>query len=206
MKAAVAVLWLLTAAPAMFAQSASSVGVPQIVYDNTSNGVAPAGDYIETVAYGDDIQLAGTSRRLTKLEFLVNAISENPTVPAQIELVIWRALPGQIVPGTVIWRSGFQNFTFPTGATVPLVFNLPKVLVPTRIVWTLQLKGFTSYLEAPRLFAAGPATVGKDDVPYPGYWIFNPLANFWIYQNIGNSSWYCRITAERGDLPIGGGD
>jgi hypothetical protein len=70
MKAAVAVLWLLTAAPAMFAQSASSVGVPQIVYDNTSSGVAPAGDYIETVAYGDDIQLAGTSRRLTKLEFL----------------------------------------------------------------------------------------------------------------------------------------
>lgn len=195
MRSTAFLFYLLTSASMMLAQNPVP-GATQIVYDNTTNNLTPFGDYLPRIAYGDEVRLGGTARRLTRLEFLILASGPNATVPAEIELVIWRPGPFQFQPGTVIWRSGFQSFTFPTGVTSPLEFDLPRIRVPDQMVWTLQFRGYEPYVEEPELFAAGPATTGDDDVPEPGYWIFNPLARRWFYQNIGYSSFYCRITAE----------
>ena len=176
--------------------SALGMLAQEVIYDNTTNNLTPFGDYLPPIAYGDEVRLAGTARLLTKLDFQILARGPNATVPAQIELVIWRPGPRDFRPGTVIWRSGFQNFTFPVDVLTPLVFNLPKVKVPDQVVWTLQFRGFEPYIEEPELLAAGPATIGDDDAEEPGYWIYNPLARRWLYQDIGYNSFYCRMTAE----------
>lgn len=177
-------------------------GNPQVVYDNTANITSMQIDMLPTIAYGDVIALAGEARRITKVEVPFNVVSIIPgpeeEVTADFNLTLW--IPGQsrFRPGIKIWESGPISRTLPAHQVTNVTFDVPRVRVPEKVVWTVQVTNFDAYTIAPSFLPASPAVVGNDNATEIGYWIFNPLGGLWFFQDIAASSFAARITAERG--------
>lgn len=123
---------------------AQSVRSQVTVYQN---GAQPEGvDAQEGVEYGDEINLVGDARILTKIRFEY----AGDFVPQGDEMVClriyandgpyWKGNTDYATPGSLLWESGF--FPIEPGHAVKEVL-IPSIRVQEHFTWTVEFKGLT---------------------------------------------------------------
>ena len=161
--------WLITLLAGSFA------GKAELVYDNTSNVKAnsytPHSFFNDTVnrRFGDEINLAGVSRQVT--EVLIGYLGDFNTVTAAdtVTLSLYandgspyffsNGTKQTPMPGSVLWQSNPVKLA---AGTQQFAFNVPNILVPTKLTWAVQFSGTTGPGHDASLVIASPPTVGKN--------------------------------------------
>lgn len=177
----------------------------ELVYENTLGSTNYS---LFTREYGDDIVLAGTSRHLTDISFLYNAILPSGiTTPAQWRLRIYandgaQQYPDVVTsqrPGSLLWESA----SFPVlPGFVTNSLSLPLVQVPDRFTWTIEF----SNIPQTRQFGAGLIIANYPTVGAPlelrgGGTTIGSYADFWVQMDANdNNSWALNIFSANPNL------
>jgi hypothetical protein len=198
--------------------------VYETVYRNTSdiyltNGLP--GIYRFGVEHGDDIELAGTARRVTQFTFRYFC---EPLIPTGKTLKFRlyqndgsRAVPSAVTsqrPSTLIWES--EEMALQSGDRV-VTLALPEVEVPDRFTWTVQFKGIDTAVGkgaglviAPKptigrklpVAAGQPATVERVG-SYWDFWLYQVITGGWRLMSFGvgendpKANFYAEVIAAR---------
>ncbi len=163
---------------------------PKVVYDNTKttldNNFPLLPEWMnESAEAGDEVQLAGTERKVVQLRLIFNHRGKKPgTMDAVIRFREYdEKFQG---PGKIFYESKVTQVNTLIGLH-DLVFEIPNVVVPDHFVWTIQVsnrKGSEGEL-GPAYF--NPPTVGTSgdhlwqrggDEWTPYSWGADPYANF----------------------------
>jgi hypothetical protein len=115
-----------------------------IVYQDAATYENAVGDYLPE--YGDQIDLVGSARILTKIQFeYLGDFYAQGDEKARLRIYandgpLWQGNPDYATPGTVLWES--PTFGISNGFhLVELV--VPSIRVPNTITWTVQFFGVT---------------------------------------------------------------
>lgn len=168
----------------------------EVVYENT---LGATNYFLFTREYGDDINLAGTSRYVNQISILYGAVLPAGTQSTAQYRIRFYANNGQLSnpsiatsqrPGTLLWTSELLPVVAqPPNATLATI-SVPNILVPDRFTWTVE------FLNIPQgsqngagLVVANPVSIGA---LLPGR--FSPVVgsygDFWVRQVAGNDdSW-----------------
>lgn len=107
------------------------------IYDNTVNLLGTLIDGRE-LEWGDGATLDGTERVVTRISLIIHALGGDH--PADVRVRLFE--DGDIFkgePGAMLWESElFEQMTILDGSNL-YDFDLPNVLVPDSLTWTLQL-------------------------------------------------------------------
>lgn len=174
----------------------------EVVYDNTKNfegnylqDILPAIFPLQGTKLGDLVQLGGTARYLTGFQTVLRGNSaEQTNFSAQVRLILRRIQLQPLRPGLPIWQSDWSTINMVHARNQIVRFELPSVRVPRTFVWTLEFRGFEPYLEAPNIPFFHPPVIGRSA---NNYFYFNVLSQSWFYQDIGGSSFYAKIWAQK---------
>lgn len=175
--------------------STSTLG-QTVVYDNTTNDTGVEFT-VNLDEIGDEITLAGTGRVVTRFEILLGL--EPDAEGMLFAEVKFYTNDGQFggSPGTLLWQSGFAQYTIDPMNPEFIEFNVPKVQVPDTFIWILSGGGENStLLRRPEFY---PPTVGSARF---GHWYVSlgPIPWLFIFDR---SPFAARVTVEGGsDIPI----
>jgi hypothetical protein len=209
-------LWMAMGSGVGYAQTPAL----QVVYDNTANATTRFFRFGRE--HGDEVQLAGTARRVTRFRFRyfgdIPAGFTNGTYRVRFYANDGSAsLPTQRTgqePRTILWDSGIQPLL--RGAQTP-VFVLPGVDVPDRFTWAVQFFGVTGAVgNSAGLIVADPPTIGRvlqggRVGSYWDAWIRTTVAsdapwrliNFGFDEGSPKANFFARIEAQEVPLPDG---
>jgi len=196
-----------TALKGIPAASEHADGGEILVYDNSATITGSFSDILPLTKVGEIVTIDRRGCRLRRMEFLMNSWSMHDH-PVRLRMRLQLRSVGRTPdrPGMPFWQGPFQWTVLPEHVDTLVSFELPGVRVPQTFVWTLEFRSFDALAEAPDVVQAGPATVGDDDPIEPGYWVYYlPLPGWpapgWNYSNRFNTSFYCRIYADRALAP-----
>jgi hypothetical protein len=118
---------------------------------------------------GNSITLAGHERAVTRMDV---AMAIGGTGPAQFTatLRLYANDGPNNTPGTLLW-AGTRSLVLDSGADVVYSFDVPGVVVPTSLTWTMQAANRTGNQGAFGLPHYMPPVVGSIA---PGYWMGSP--------------------------------
>ena len=144
-----------------------------VVYDNTTTSLAQF--YYSQNEYGDEINLAGADRTMTRFQFDIFAEALNPGAAVDVRFYQndGSGLPAQ--PLTLLYDSGSLSIT--AAGQSPIVLNNLSVNVPSTITWTVQFSNVDPTHRIGLLFY-NPPTVGSsfndfwENVPASGWGAF----------------------------------
>jgi hypothetical protein len=121
-----------------------STNAQVIVYRNATTYEDSVGDYLEE--YGDQIDLIGTARVLTKIQFeYLGEFYAQGDETARLRIYandgpFWKGNPDYATPGTILWESG--TFGISNGFHV-VQLVVPSIRAPDTITWTVQFFGLS---------------------------------------------------------------
>jgi hypothetical protein len=184
----------------------------EVIYDNTTHATSIF--YRFGREYGDEVEVAGTARRVTEFTFRYFGDIPSGYTGGTFRIRFYANdgpdfLPGRLtglMPGTVLWDSGEQPMG--RGLQTP-VLQVPGVDVPNRFTWTVFFSGVTgAFGNSAGLIIADPPTVGHplEDGRIGSYWdawIKNQPLNdrSWTLINFGfnpdqpKANFYARVSA-----------
>lgn len=145
-----------------------------VVYDNTTTNTFVTS--FTGAELGDEVTLAGSERTITLLEIGVTMQGFAGTGDVRARIYANDGSSGQ--PGSMLWDSGLFTGVAFSGAVELLAFDVPGVVVPDTITWTLQVSNTTPVAVGQPHFH--PPTVGTS-VEHawfggPGSWtMLNPF-------------------------------
>ncbi|MFM7102331.1 MAG: hypothetical protein ACKO3N_14295 [Verrucomicrobiota bacterium] len=192
--------------------AAGTLQAQQVVYDNTAR--AQPIFYRFSREHGDEIELAGTSRRVTEFLFQYSGdFALQTAADYQIRFYAndgepsFSGHPSALAPRSVLWESGWRRMI--PGPQVDAL-PVPSVLVPDRFTWTVQFRGVEGSVgNAAGLILADPPSVGRPlaDGKVGSYWdawIRDPmgpggpewgLINFGFKPEDAKANFFARVTA-----------
>lgn len=147
-------------APVLCGAVVSGIATATPVFDNTVlPGTTSAGPTCCRI--GDEITLAGTSRRIVNISLVVYAQQDEFVQPIEVRIYANDGLDGS--PGTVLWDSGTQAYLVTHTGQYSIDFPIPGVLVPDTITVTSWIQAAPFGLD--RLVPSG-TTVGTFVTPW----------------------------------------
>lgn len=108
------------------------------------------GNYL--VEYGDEVNLTGTARIVTRLRFEYGgSFVPNGDEQARVRIYandgpIWKGNASYVMPGTLLWESPIFSIT--NQFTVKDL-AVPSIRVPSTFTWTIQIYGLTMSFASP---------------------------------------------------------
>lgn len=147
--------------------------------DPTGSLVFPAAN----AEMGNSITLSGIGRIATRLEIGIysqGGIFPNGTPGSgDLNARLYANDGPSGEPGSLLWQSGVVSVNYPGGVSL-LGFDIPQLLVPDNLTWTLQYTP-TSALP-PAIASANPPTIGSQD----GSGWTRPSGDVWNHLTTGN--------------------
>jgi len=184
-------LWTVALLVFILAFSSSAIGMPTVVYDNTTNFVSgeyatdgfwPFSQYAPpdgVEGTGDQIILSGTCRTIVEFDLILS--SSEPTILSSLTLAFHPVGTGGY-PADPIWTNTITDVA--VNGITPVVFGVPDVVVPDEFAWVAIADSMSAGLAT-----CDPPTIGASadffwdydisgETWYPMYFEGNPVANF----------------------------